>query len=482
MKEWIKRAAALTMVFLCLCASAAAEFSPAYSSLMGRENILLRLSLHLDGAPDWTEGSVNAANALLQDLTAELMIQGQDEALKLDRAGETIFSVARRTARDYIVTSFAPSGGAYITEKGEKDALALLIGAEECVLPDAGLISDYPGLGTALFSVLGKYQQPKASKQSTSIKNTAGSASFETYTFADGELTKEIWTEALEGVLPYLQSAMRGSPDALAQAEQTLRGLAFFGECRFKRFLDRDGQDMGLQFTGSAALGDDRRKVTLYFGFTPDQGGYISLNLPAVKGKNTLKFSLEYKLTGKNGVKNLTASFTLDRTLNGETFAAQGDIKLKNETLDGKENWSGKITLSRTENKVRTVCTLTPALTGNEGGLAGTVQATYQEGKQKSQWTAGISLLPFEETALPAASAARDLRGMDEDAARAVVSGEWTQLTGKIAEMLLTLPEDARWQLNHQLRTGQWMNGPAAALLEDDSIPEGWTVEEDDRQ
>ena len=92
------------------------------------------------------------------------------------------------------------------------------------------------------------------------------------------------------------------------------------------------------------------------------------------------------------------------------------------------------------------------------------------------------------DVVFPETSAAVDLRGMDDVAARTAVSGEMQPLTLALARLMAALPEESRSLLLHDLRTYAWMNGPTAGV--DGSLPEtksgnetpstDWIVKEDD--
>jgi len=461
---------------------ARADFSPAYGELSRQGGLTLKANCTLSAAPGLSQASLEAVNALLARLTLTAAAGQQDALIRMDADGETIFSASIRQMKEYTLASFGPAGGAYITAPGEKDALSLLTDQSADWPVDGSVLAFYPRVAENLYAVLAKHQTAKTTGERTSIRNTAGSAAYETYLFPKDSLTPEIWQEALDAALPQIKDALSRQPDLYRRAEALLRGLNFSGECRFKRFLDKEGADMGMQFTGSAALDGDKRKVTLYGGYTEGMGGYFSLSLPAAKGNNNLKVTLEYKeTTAKNGSRTFTASGSFQRTLSGETSSGQMEISLKNQLESGREAWTGKITLTRTENRMKTTWTLTPQLAGDETGLTGTVAFTRQEGKKdKLKGEITLTLTGWAEGNAPSVAAARDLRGMDEAAARAAVQGEMAALTGAAARLMRALPEDVRVHLTHELRTDAWMNGPAVppADTQAPNGPEGWIVEE----
>ena len=211
---------------------------------------------------------------------------------------------------------------------------------------------------------------------------------------------------------------------------------------------------MGLQFTGRASSEGDNRKVTLFGGYTPDKGGYVSLTLAGVGNKNSLKASLGVKLTAKKSVNTLTAEGSLDRTLNGKTTAFTLNASLKNEAREENERITGKVTVTSTENKVKTAWTLTPDLTIGDQGLEGDVAAQRKTGgKETLKATVRVRMAAGEGDAFPAALSAKDLRGLTEERARAAVLTELAPLTGTMAALAAELPENERTLLLHELRT-----------------------------
>lgn len=387
---------------------------------------------------------------------------------------------------DYSLTVFSPSGGAYLTAPGAPDALSLLAGEEGGVPNLAALPAAYAQWAPVLYPLLSEMVTPKASKTATSIKNATASAAYENYILTAEEMNGA-WPRIVDTLLPALGEMLDGQPRLYAQAEELLRSLSFSGECRFKRFLDKEGGDMGLQFTGRAARGEDVRKVTLFGGYTPGRGGYISLALPAVSGKNNFKVTLTGKLSEKNTQHTLTLEGTYTRTYAGETQTASLDVSLKNAIKDGNEEWSGKVSVDTKEKGVKSAWTLTPALTFTDDGLQGRIGIRQKkDGDQVLKAVLSLSLKEADEIPVPEAAAAKDLRGMDESQARAVVAGEMTGFTQVFMGLIAALPEETRSVLTHDLRTDEWMTAPSAPLLDAEDRPETdespWIVEEEEEQ
>ena len=333
----------------------------------------------------------------------------------------------------------------------------------------------YAKLAEPLYPLLAEAVTPRTVQDSTSVKNALSSQSYVNYVFKDGELN-EIWPQILSILLPVLRDTLKDQPAWYDAAERILTTMTFSGECRFKRMLDKNGGDMGLQFTGQMeAEGLEQRKVTLFGGFTPGRGGYVSLSLPAVKGKNTLKITFGAKLTAKDPVNTLTFDGSFSRTLNGVSLSAEMEGTLKNTVKNGGEQWSGKATATINENGVKTVWTVSPALTGENDALSGTVTVQKKVGSAvKLKGTVQVLLSSAAEIPALSAENAADLRGLDEASARARVLGEMTPLSRLFLRLMAALPDNERILLTHDLRTDAWMNGPTAPAPDPEPDEEPW--------
>ncbi len=466
MRRRLRGLMASILLLMLLAPGGRAEFSPGFLD-MEKDGVTATLQCSLSKLQNAGEDSLAVLNDWLSRVAFLSAVRDQDARTEITLDGKTAFLAQTHRGPQYTLTAFGPEGGAYITAPDQKNALELMLGESPLSLSPAPFMQAYPAFAQALYGTLGKYAAPKLAKERTSIRNAAASAAYETYLFKKGELTADIWQEALDAALPAVREAAEEYPGAYAQLEETLRALGFSGECRFKRFLNADGQDMGMQLTCQTGIGGDMKSATLYFGFTPGMGGYFSLK------RGDLRLVLEYRETAEKRVRTLY--FAWEHQTAEKTF--KGSVNLRNAVGEDQEAWSGKIEIRQTENKAQTVWTLTPALTLDEAGLHGTVKASRTE-KNKETLKGEITLTVRRgaETDAPAAPAARDLREMDGEQAKAAVQGELIPLTGVIARLIKTAPEETRDHLLHDLRTDAWMNGPAAALTED---TDSWIVKED---
>ena len=431
--------------------------------------------LSLTALPALSGSSLAAVNGWLDRLTLTAAVCGRDEEIRMELDGEPVFSALVRTDPEGTLTVFGPEGGAYLTAPGERNALELLAGGGAW-MPSEKAAAAWPAVAERLFGVLARHAAPKLTRERTSIRNADPSTAYELYLFPRDTLTKDIWTEALEAALPALRGALEELPGAYRQAEEMLRGIEFSGECRIKRYLDRDGGDLGMQWTCRAGRGGDVRKVTLYFAYTPGKGGYLSLKAPAARGGNDAHLTLDYRKTAERNAEGFAFSWNYAWKKDGAEKSGRGSVSLRIARAADREEWTGKASIRMTEGGRTAVWTLTPALTAEGNGLQGAVKLRLEEnGRETLKGEIALRAETGAEIASAVVPVARDLRQSEDSAARAAVQAEWLSLTGTAARLMKELPAETRNHLLHELRTDAWMNGPAVPPPEDN-----WTVWEEE--
>lgn len=483
---WQRVLAFLCAVALLLpCAGALAEFSPTYEKLRAH-GLEAEVSGTLETLPALSKQSLDIVNAWLSGLTLRAAAGGDARAEAL-WSDDTLLSAQVKRENGYTLTSFLPSGNAYLTDPAGPDALALLSGMEAPAPDLAALPGAYFAVAPRLYEALASHTSPKTVKEPTSIKNASRAASYVNYLFKNGALN-EAWEDVLSAVLPALRQALADQPGVYAWLSDSLTGLSFSGECRFKRFLDKEGNELGLQFTGQASRNGDKRKVTLFGGYTPDKGGYVSLTLAGVGSKDSLKASLGVKLTEQKDTRTLSCEGSLSETKDGKTESYALNATLKNLVKDGGEHVTGKATLTVTRQKDKTVWTFTPDLASEGEALAGTVAIQAKNGNKITlKASASLRLFPAEARESAPAVSAKDLRGMTKEQARAALTAEMTPLAGTLGEWMLALSQEERTLLLHELRTDEWMNGPTVSVDEVllpgayETDGDSWVVEEDEQ-
>ena len=460
-----KRALALVCGFVLLlsCSPAAAEFSERYTRMNGGKRLTVRVKAEsLNGL---SGDSLELVNEWLDNAGLTLS-SGKNKSAEISLEGESVLRADVDRRDGYTLTVFSPNGGSYLTAEDGPDALTLFCGGEAEWFDPSVFPGAYLKLAPDLYDKLSSHVAPKKSREGTSIKNAAKAASNETYAFSGDEMN-EFWPRVLDAVLPVLEETLADQPGLRAKAEELLEELEFSGECRFKRFLDKTGDDMGLQFTGNAGVDGDLRKVTLFYGFTPEKGGYLSFSAPAVKGKNNFKVTCSVQMTNKKNTNTLVLEGTYTRTLDGETVSGALNASLKNTLQDDDEQWTGKVTVTRTENKVKSTWTLTPKLNLSDEGIDGTVVLQKKQGDRNMiKATLEIKMNAAEDFVSSAAASAKDLRGSTAEQAKKAVQDEAEPLVMAFSDLINPLSEKEKNALLNDIRTDAWMNGPITPALE----------------
>lgn len=470
MRRSMKRFLGLALALLLALSStgALAEFSPRLNALKEKEGMTIEITGTYDNWGKLSKQSLETVNGWLAPLKLSVSgrLGGAMAAASVTRNDVEVLSVVSRAQEEDTVTAFSPSGNSYLTGAGQKTPLALLTGEEAHLFDPLEIPALYEKLAKALYPVLESKTTAKPKKARTTVKNAAASTNYVDYVFKAGALN-EAWPEILSAVQPVLDEALADQPGRRAEIEKLLQEVTFSGECRFKRLLDKDKADMGLQFTGTAARGEDTRKVTVFGGYTADKGGYLSVKLPQVKGKNNLTFQLSVSATkNKTGAaRSLKVDASYSRAYNGEKEAATVNGTLKNAVKNSDEKWTGKLTVTQTKDKVKTTYILTPDLAFTDAGLAGKVAVQRRVGgKPDMKATLQVTVKEAQEAAAASeAGESKDLRDLSESQAKAAVLPEMLELSQLVAGLMSSLTEEERALLTHELRTDAWMTDAGAA-------------------
>lgn len=469
----VRRFLSFALACLMLVTGAQAAFSPVMEGLS--EGAELRASLKLETLTPLSQPSLDVLNSILSG--TEIVVT-QRQAGDTARArtlmtvkGEALIDVVSMHRRDYSLTAFLQEDGAYhayLTAENRPDAFAALSGENGyAVAPDA-LIRAFADGTKEMYALLETVVKPKTVKGSTSIKNAGTSTQYIDYKLNADEMNGA-WGKLIDAMLPFFDAALLSMPGAAEKARIHLQSLTFSGESRFKRMLNKAGEDIGLQFTGHAADGEDARKVTVFGGYTEGAGMYLSFALPAVKGKNNFKLTVSFKLTEKKTQNTLTTDITYANTLDGVTETAELTSTLKNNLSNG-EAITGKITVTTKKNGIKQVYTIEPKLTAEKGAdeLTGTV--SFQRKTAGSTDMKGVFTLTYGGIALrddvtEDIQNTLDLTGMTDEMVSASLSGEKTLLLSRMIRLFAALPEGERTLLTHDMRTEAWMTAPNIAPL-----------------
>lgn len=471
-KMFIRLLACALALLLALPAASLAEFSPRLNAIMEKDGVALELTGQYQSLAKLSKSTLQAVNEWLAKsaVTAEGRLGGQMSAIRVTEDGKDVFAIATQPRDGGMVTAFKPSGNAYLTGEDQKSAFEMLTGSSAFV-PD---LSQFPKLyekiARVMYPVLESKTEGKVKKSRTTVKNAAASTNYVDYVFKADEMNA-LWPEVTAAVAPVIREFFQDQPDVAAKVEKLLAELVFSGECRFKRLREKENGDMGLQFTGVAGRENDLRKVTVFGGYTAGKGGYLSVKLPAVKGKNNLTVQLSLSEgTTKAGVHSLRADGSYKRRMDDVSESGALKASLRNTVKNDDEHWAGSVTVSQTKGGTKTTYTFQPDLKFTSEGLNGAVKVQRTVGgKADMKATVQVKLTEAAAAQLEEADTAQDLRGMSETEAQAAVREELPELVQVVARWMGELPEDVRTLMTHELRTDEWMAMTAVAAPEDEA-------------
>ncbi len=316
---------------------------------------------------------------------------------------------------------------------------------------------------------------------STSIKNVGTSRSRIEYA-----LTREEWTALWPQMVSVISDAL--APHLGLSFTRAMMSLRFDTEGTLKRFVDDDGMDMGWQFTGRLSLDDeDTRRVTLFGGYKADKGLYLSLKLPAVRGRNGLTLNISAKLNTAEGKRGLLADYALAGRSDDRTISAKGQIRLESANSPDGERISGSIRLDSLTvpgQTQRRRLTVKPALLFKDGRVSGALTITREQGNA-TQLALGLDVLLQAGEPIPpfSGAGAKDLRELTPDALEDEQDRFLRALLEPLRELLLQLPQRQRAQLLHDMGRVERTQGesvPPLPKAEPDSfVVSDISVEED---
>ena len=346
-------------------------------------------------------------------------------------------------------TLVQPGGTLYT---GSKENLHALLGEE---LVDVSPFSQGWALLTALKNALPKLppllsQYEKVVKEGITIKNVGKATQKVEYALTAMEWNA-LWPRIADVLVQEIRLTLPHDPLA-DQAETFLRGLVFEEKGTFKRFLDKSGKEMGWQMTGTLSLmGQDARKVTLYGGYAED-GLYISIKLPALRGKNDFTLALSY--TNEKGKIKLDGNYR--RALNGQANTLALAL-----SLNTQKGLSGKITVTQGETgQKNTVWTLTPKLLWADSALDGTMGVARKKGTRELSLLLNLSLSPGAAPNMPAFTETVALDTLDEDALTAARQELHNRLAQRLWPLVTSVPEENRMLVLHEMGRHLRVNGP----------------------
>ncbi len=447
-----KRTFVILLCVLLLCSVCAqAEFSETFSALQTAYEagtpVTLNASLTIDEM-NLSDESKELLSSLLAPLSLTLSVTPEKEAFSLKDGEETSVSLqGKGLTSDSVLSPF---------------------------LQLKALFSDTLPL---VYERLAQDAEVKESTKSLNIKNVGKAAKQIVYTYDK---------ESAAVLLPDLHTLLDAPLEALLKdtpyRDEFLsywQNVGFAGTLTVKRYLDKEGADLGLQITVKVTNADeDKRSVTLYGGYQAGKGAYFSFACPAAKGSNNFQYTLSSKFEEAVKKNSWTLSSAVKRKLDKKSYSVSTKLSLKNAVKDG-EKITGTVETIETKNGVKTTTTWTPTLIKDGTGLSGTVTVKQlNERAAVYQLTATVRLDTDDAEALQTDGEMLDLTDMNEEERETALTPAAFKITTAFIQKLSTLDEKQRSLLTHFFRTDAWMNGETVPVLETNESSDEWAVTE----
>lgn len=435
-------------------------------------------SLTLGAWPDLSPETLSAMQAWLAFLRLDFYAGEEQSGLRLRDGSRTVVTAQSRQAGDESrLTLSAPGGLAPTTYVGTRDQPPMQALFGTAGIPDfRGLAGGLPRLGAALAAGLVPYEKPQATK--TSIKNVGRAESRLNYALSAQE-ANAWWQAALPQVQAIWAEAAAGLPPDWREAgERAISSLGFTGKLTVRRLLDEAGEDLGFQAAAPIEVLGQRYRLDLTAGFRAGAGFYLSLKLPAARGRDRLEALVSLALSEQAGEARVKGDYSFTRVWEGERYAISGKADL---ALAGAEHLRGEITAqvqgtAAAKQDHRFVPDF--SLKGDE--LTGSLQWLQSQGKNTLRdMTLALRIAPGAAQGEMSPQARVDLRGA-ADAARGYAARQAADaLIPYLQEKLLTLPQSTRLVVLHDWGRVRRALGEARNLTLPEAQAELFTVVDD---
>lgn len=394
-------------------------FSDTADALDAAESLTLRVSSLTLQQLTGNEHGRETLNAFLSPLSAEIAFRDETAALKLLASGREVAALGL-AAQEY------PDIG---------------------TLPQEAFLRLFTETLPQLFDEMLPEETPEPEVRQVRVKNLPVSARRTTLTVTPEQLRA---SEALRSLKANVSAISAHLPHH-AEIAAWLENLTAVSSLTVKRLENAEGEAVAWNITGRISDGGkDVRNLSLYGGVS-GLNVYFTLKLPARSGKNSLMLTADLKdKTGRN-MNTWSGTVSYKRVMNGVTYTVKDTVDLKNEHASG-EKISGSVKRTVTEGGIKSVWTVTPAVTGDGHKLEGTLKVTKKHA-QTQVWQATLAV-SLSESADPSEDTARD-------AAQFAL-----RVMSYLEEYRSGLSEADQRQFDHMLRTDAWLNGRTVPVPE----------------
>ncbi|MDI9520998.1 MAG: hypothetical protein QM308_07615 [Bacillota bacterium] len=477
----IRRLWILALALLCLLSSASAQpltaVKPLFTTLSSGDPYALHIRAELLHWPDLAKESLAALKSWLLDAELSLLAHEKagESALILNHGDKPLLSLYLEQTGD---------AGRMLVSSGDQGAFTAYSSASS--LPWQALLGAGPALprpdkardalsafADAALPVLQPYE--KAVKTSISIKNVGKGASQLVYSLNKQE-AQQVFEDSKARLLPLLDEALTALlPASAQQISAAFSSLEAAGALTLKRFLTKEGEDLGLQLTGAFKMSGAARKLTLFYGHS-DTGFYLSFKFPASKGRDTLEFQTALRFQEDS----LLGDWKYKTVSGKNTETLTGEINLKTLPEAEGHRLSGGITSTLKtagEEKASFTYSLTPDFRLQGADLEGNLRLEQSSGKTPLYGLIlNFSGRPAQALAIPPSMAEVDLDSATREEVDLAAMNVKTLLLARLKSFLLALPQEARLLLLHDLGRDRRTDGQTVAPIDTDRL---FTVDEE---
>ncbi len=426
----------------------------------------LSLTAKVNHWPDVSEESLSALQATLEQSRINLYAHpnlGQ-AALELNVQGQPLLEVFTKTK---------DAGGELLVKTGPEGFTAYTAAQAKPWETLFGVSWQAPQIALArrtLF-MLGDKALPgllpfeKAVKKSITIKNVGKGSTQLVYALSKAE-AQTYFEEQKADLIPVLGEAFIALfPERSEAIHKSLSTLEVTGALNLKRFFTKEGKALGLQLTGGFQMDGQARKLTLFYGVS-DTGLYLSLKLPATRGRDTLE--LQTALTFQRDKIKGDWRYKLVSGKNSQTDTGEVDIKTVPEP--GGERLTGTLSIrERTtlgDNKTDFTTILTPSLLFSGSSLDGGLKYTNSSGKRPIiDLDLSLKGNPVDALNAPLHMALVDLDTAGPDGQTPIAQKLRLSLLPALTAWLKDLPQQTRLLVLHDLGREQRTQGESIPPL-----------------
>ncbi len=468
----IKRLLPLALSLWLMVGIAAAEFSPAATAIrqgyLSGQPYSLRVSAQAEAWLDIAPETLAALRGWLDTARLSLTLQkrqdGETALAGLFYKDQPVFTIMSSMGDEQADMTLEVPGSLAATRfigTVETPPWQLLLGAQPR-LPDLVEVESAI-IQIADLSMARLLPFEKAEKGSVSIKNAGRGASRLVYTLK-AEEAQALWEQAKPEMLPLFGRLSAEMPRLGAPFLQGLGTLAFTRAFTLKRFLDKDGKDLGLQITGTVDISGQARRLTLFCGQS-ESGLYLSLKFPATRGRDTLE--VQVSLAYKPGI--VQGDWRYQSVFGEEKLEASGKVDLKSSPEKAGERISGSLSARLKLSGRTTDHLLTPDLFLTENTAEGTLGYKEQAGKAVLRDLAiSLSLAPGGEITGPVALSEVHLAQADEEQISLSATQIQLALMPVLKDFLFALPMQTRLLVLHDIGRERRTQGESVAPLGED--------------